>query len=68
VEWDIPSWVPGGVTLTVSGFHNDEGVSCSGSIKVKLDGGLFESPVGIATLLLTALAGLGMLGAAIPVR
>ena len=68
VEWDIPSWVPGGITLTVSGFHNDEGVSCTGSIKVKLDGGLFDSPLGVAVVVLTVIAGLSLLGAAVPVR
>ena len=46
VDWDIPSWVPGGITLTVSGYHNDEGASCSGSIKVKLDGNITDSPPG----------------------
>ena len=68
VTWDIPSWVPGGITMTVSGFHNDEGASCSGSIKVKLEGGITDSPLGIASLVLTVLAGLGLLGAAVPVR
>ncbi len=68
VDWDIPSWVPGGITLTVSGYHNDEGASCSGSIKVKLDGNITDSPLGIISLVMTVLTGLGLLGAAFPLR
>lgn len=68
VEWDIPSWVPGGITMTVSGFHNDEGVSCTGSIQVKLDGGITDSPIGVISLVMTVLTAIGLLGAAIPQR
>jgi hypothetical protein len=68
VDWDIPSWVPGGITMTVSGFHNDEGASCSGSIHVKLEGGITDSPLGIISLVMTVLTGLGLIGAAFPLR
>lgn len=66
VTWDIPSFVPRGVIVTVSGYHNDVGARCDGSIQVKIEGGFFDSPVGAASLALTVLAGLGMLFAAIP--
>ena len=66
VTWDIPSFVPRGVIVTVSGYHNDVGARCEGSIQVKLEGGFFDSPVGPASLVLTVLFGLGMLFAAVP--
>ena len=66
VTWDIPSFVPRGVIVTVSGYHNDAGARCDGSIQVKIEGGFFDSPVGPASLVLTVLFGLGMLFAAVP--
>jgi hypothetical protein len=66
VTWDIPSVVPGGLTVTVSGVHNDAGATCTGSIKVKLDGSITDSPVGLATIALTILSGIGLLWSAIP--
>jgi hypothetical protein len=66
VTWDIPTIVPGGVTVTVSGEHNDTGATCSGSIQVKLDGGITDSVAGLASIALTVLTGAGLLGAAIP--
>lgn len=66
VTWDIPGWVPGGIIITVSGFHNDEGVSCSGSQDFTLDGGFMDSPVGPVSAAVTILAAVGLLGAAIP--
>ena len=61
VTWDIPSWVPGNVEMTVSGYHQDEGgVRCEGRIKVKLDGGGLGSAIGLVAVGLTvvSLAGL----------
>lgn len=66
VTWDIPSFVPRGIIVTVSGYHIDVGARCDGSIQVKLEGGFFDSPVGPASLVLTVLFGLGMLFAAVP--
>ena len=66
VTWNIPSFVPRGVIVTVAGFHNDVGAGCSGSIQVKLEGGFFDSPLGAVSLALTALFGAGTLFAAIP--
>jgi hypothetical protein len=68
VDWDIPSWVPGGIEINVSGFHNDTAGNCSGSATFKLDGGILDSPAGIASLVLTALFGLGLIGSALPTR
>jgi len=67
VSWDIPSIVPGGLAVTVSGVHHDAGgVTCTGSITVKLDGGITDSVAGLASIALTVLTGAGLLGAAIP--
>lgn len=66
VTWDIPSFVPRGVIVTVSGYHIDVGARCDGSIQVKLEGGFFDSPAGPASLVLTILFGFGMLFAAVP--
>jgi hypothetical protein len=67
VTWDIPSWLPGGVILPVSGQHSENGaVLCSGSIQVKLDGDILDGPVGVASVVATALTALGIVGAAIP--
>lgn len=68
VTWDIPSWLPGNVELTVSGFHQDEGVRCEGRIKVKLDGGGFAGPIGIAAVALTIVSLAGLAWAMIPRR
>jgi hypothetical protein len=68
VDWSIPQIVPGGVTVTVSGVHNDASATCTGSIKVELEGGFMDSPVGPASVALTVLTGLGLAWAAFPVR
>ena len=66
VTWDIPSWVPGGVKITVSGSHSDGGLLCKGSIQVKLDGSSTGSGIGIAALIGTALTALGLIWSALP--
>lgn len=69
VTWDIPSWVPGGIKLTVAGFHSESGgVLCRGSIQVKLDGGITDSPLGIGSLIMTALSLVGLVWAGWPTR
>lgn len=64
VDWELPDATPRGVEMTVSGTHNDPLGSCSGSISVKVDGGLFDSPVGFVTTLATLATGavLGLAG------
>ncbi len=56
VTWDIPSIVPGNVEMTVSGYHQDEGVRCEGTIKVKLAGSAFGGILGAAALGLTVVS------------
>jgi hypothetical protein len=66
VRWDIPSIVPGNVEMTVSGFHQDEGVRCAGRIKIKLDGAGLASPVGVASIVLTIASLAGLIWASTP--
>ncbi len=66
VSWDLPAVLPRGIVLTVEGFHEDTGGTCEGSIKVKLEGGILDSPVGIASLAMTALTGVALGAAALP--
>jgi hypothetical protein len=56
----LPAATPRGIEITVSGSHADL-QSCSGSITVKLAGGLTDSTTGLVSLALTAVAGLGLL-------
>jgi hypothetical protein len=56
VSWDIPSWVPGGFEMTVSGFHEDQGVLCEGTIVVKLEGDFGDGPFGYVALAATVIA------------
>jgi len=67
VTWDLPDATPRGIPITVSGSHSDI-QGCSGSITVKLDGSLMDSPVGVATTVLTAATGLLALFAGVPTK
>lgn len=62
ISWDLPAATPRGIEMTVSGSHADL-QSCSGSVTVKLQGGLTDSATGVASLALTGIAGLGLLAA-----
>ena len=66
VTWDIPSWVPGGVEIVVSGSHSDGGLVCKGSIKVKLDGNITSGAVGWVAIAGTVLTALGLAWSWIP--
>jgi hypothetical protein len=66
VTWDIPSLVPGNVEMTVSGFHQDEGVRCEGRIKIKLDGSGIGSALGLGAIGLTIVSLAGLAWAMIP--
>ncbi|MBI4884174.1 MAG: hypothetical protein HY826_08975 [Actinobacteria bacterium] len=59
-EYDLPSLVPAGVEIVVSGEHNDENGSCSGKATLEIDGGPFDSPVTLISLGGTAVTGLGV--------
>jgi hypothetical protein len=63
VDWDLPSWLPRGTELTVSGVHNDVGFVCEGSVTLELEGGFFDSPLGAVAVVGTVLTGLGLAGA-----
>ena len=63
VDWDLPSWLPRGTELTVSGVHNDVGLVCEGSVTFKLEGGFFDSPLGVVSVVGTVLSGIGLVGA-----
>lgn len=67
VTWDLPNLLPRGIEVTVEGFHNDE-QNCTGSITVKVDGGIFDSATGIGSAILTVIAGAGLLYAGVPKR
>lgn len=49
-----------GVEITVAGEHADENGQCSGSVKVQLEGGAFDSPLTAVSLAGTALTGFGV--------
>lgn len=68
VTWDLPSVLPRGVPFTVEGFHQDEGTRCEGSVNVKVEGGLFDSPLAPISLGGTALALAGVGFAMVPRR
>lgn len=59
-EYDLPSLVPAGVEITIAGEHADENGQCSGSVKVQLEGGAFDSPLTAVSLAGTALTGFGV--------
>jgi hypothetical protein len=67
VTWDLPDITPRGVEMTVSGSHSDL-QPCSGSITVKLDGGLLDSAVGVATAVGTVLLAAFTLLTGIPTK
>jgi hypothetical protein len=68
ITWDLPGVIPRGVEMTVSGSHNDPLGSCTGSISVKLDGGLLDSAAGVATAVGTVLLGALTLLTGIPTK
>jgi hypothetical protein len=68
VSWDLPAATPRGVEMTVSGEHHDPLGPCSGSITVKLDGGLLDSAVGVATAVGTVLLAAFTLLTGIPTK
>jgi hypothetical protein len=65
-DYKLPSLVPAGVTFTVSGQHVEAAATCSGTVNVKIEGGVFDSPVAPISLGLTAATGAGFLAALRP--
>jgi hypothetical protein len=58
-KYDLPSFVPRGVELEVTGSHTQADKSCSGTVTVKVEGGAFDSPAAPAALVGTAATGVG---------
>jgi hypothetical protein len=53
--------VPAGVEFTVSGSHVDQNGTCSGSVRMEVEGGPFDSPLTAVSLVGTAATGAGLL-------
>ena len=58
-HYDIPGFVPANVEFAVKGAHTQGTVTCTGSVKVVLEGSTF-GPFSLATLALTLLCGAGL--------
>lgn len=58
-HYDIPGFVPANVEFEVSGAHTQGSVSCSGSVKVKIEGGSVNA-FSIGSLVGTVLTGAGL--------
>ncbi|HEY7628682.1 MAG TPA: hypothetical protein VH761_16545 [Ilumatobacteraceae bacterium] len=61
-DYDIPSFVPAGVEFKVVGHHNDENGTCTGYVRLEIEGGPFDSPAAPISLVATAAAGAGLVG------
>jgi hypothetical protein len=57
-KYDIPSWVPRNVELNVVGEHTGS-TTCKGHVKIKIKGSA-AGPFSIASLIATALTGVGL--------
>ena len=65
-EYNLPKMVPAGVTFTVQGQHVEPAATCSGSVAVQIEGGLFDSPIAPISFALTGLVGAGFVAAIWP--
>ena len=60
-SYDLPSAIPRGVEFEVSGQHSEDGtVVCSGTVKVKVEGGAFDSPLAPVGIGGTVISGIGL--------
>jgi len=67
-KYDLPSMIPRGVEFEVNGQHSEDGeVVCTGTVKVKVEGGAFDSPLAPVALGGTVLSGVGLVLAGRPV-
>jgi hypothetical protein len=61
VTWDFPSAIPRNVEMTVVGQHVDaDGIRCNGTIKIKFEGGFFDTFVGWVAVGGTAVSATGV--------
>jgi hypothetical protein len=59
--YNLPKTIPRGVEFEVSGQHSEDGqVVCSGTVKVKVQGGPFDSPLAPVALGGTVISGIGL--------
>lgn len=59
--YDLPSVIPGGVEFEVSATHSDTAGTCSGGVRMKIEGGAFGSVATPIALVATAIfAGLAL--------
>jgi hypothetical protein len=66
-EYDLPSYVPRGVELLVTGKHVDTAGTCTGEVRVEIDGGPLDAPALPAVAVAgTFAAGFGVFVAAKP--
>ncbi len=66
VTWDLPAALPRGITVTAQGYHIDGSARCDGWMRVKLEGGITDSPAGVASLALTIIFAAGIGFSAVP--
>lgn len=59
-EYDLPSLVPAGVEFKVVGTHADANGTCSGYVRLQVEGGAFDSPLTAISLVGTAASGAGL--------
>jgi hypothetical protein len=64
-KYDLPSAIPRGVEFQVTGSHRQGAYNCSGFVKVVVQGGKL-GPLTIASLVGTALTGVGLVVAGRP--
>ncbi|MEQ8716972.1 MAG: hypothetical protein RIE08_05115 [Acidimicrobiales bacterium] len=61
VTWDFPSAIPRNVEMTVVGQHVDaDGIRCNGTIKIRFEGGFFDTFVGWVAVGGTAVSATGV--------
>lgn len=59
-EYDLPSLVPAGVEFEVVGSHTDQNGTCSGYVRMEVEGGAFDSPLTAISLVGTVATGAGL--------
>lgn len=61
-DYHLPLLVPAGVEFKVVGSHTDEVGTCSGHVRLKIRGGVWDSPATAISLGATVVTALGLLG------
>lgn len=58
-DYDLPAFVPRGVTLNLEGEHVDTAGTCTGEVEVEIEGGPLDSPIPTAVSVLATVAAAG---------